>query len=117
MNFPGNTRRWITAGRWLGLLCAVLVGAALPVYAEDSGDHDRARQAVESGEILPLQTVLEKVSHVTPGRVIEVELDRKHGRWVYEIKVLRPGGSLVRLLVNASDGAIIDRRGRGEHNR
>jgi uncharacterized membrane protein YkoI len=44
---------------------------------------------------------------------MEVELERKHERWVYEIKLLRPGGSLVKLRVDASDGTILDRRGRG----
>lgn len=100
--------------RWLAPLLALLV-VSLPVaFADDSDDHDQARQALEAGEILPLKTVLEKVSADTPGSVLEVELDRRHGRWVYEIKLLRQGGSVVKLWVDASDGNVIDRRGRGE---
>lgn len=100
--------------RWLAPLLALLV-VSLPVaFADDSDDHDRARQALEAGEILPLKTVLEKVSADTPGSVLEVELDRRHGRWVYEVKLLRQGGSVVKLWVDASDGNVIDRRGRGE---
>jgi uncharacterized membrane protein YkoI len=99
--------------RWTMTALMLSVAAALPIHAADSGDHDRARQALEAGEILPLKTVLEKVGREVPGQVMEVELERKRDRWIYEIKLLRPGGSLVKLLVNASDGTIIDYRGRG----
>ena len=84
----------------------------MPIHAADRGDHDRARQALEAGEILPLKTVMERIDRNASGQVMEVELERKHGRWVYEIKLLRPGGALVKLLVDASDGTIIDRRAR-----
>ena len=99
----------------LGGLCAGLVlslAVVLPSHAEDPGDHDRARRALEAGEILPLKTVLEKVSLDTPGQLMEVEIERRSNRWVYEIKVLRPGGALVKLVVDANDGTIIARRGR-----
>lgn len=82
------------------------------VHAEEPGDHDRARRALEAGEVLPLKTVLEKVSLDTPGQVMEVEMERKGARWVYEIKILRPGGALVKLVVDAGDGTIVARRGR-----
>ena len=96
-----------------GMLAAGLilsVAAFVPVYAADVGDHDRARQALEAGEILPLKLVLEKVDRDSPGQVMEVELERDKGRWVYEIKVLRPGGSLVKLKVDARDGTVIPHR-------
>ena len=93
---------------------ALAVAAASPVGAAESGDHDRARKALEAGEILPLHTVLEGVSREVPGQVMEVELERKHDRWFYEVKLLRPGGALVKLLVNASDGTIVDRRVRDD---
>ena len=101
----------------LGLrLCRLIFSVllALPVYADDFSDHDRARQALEAGEILPLKTVLEKIERDTPGRVLEVELERRNNRWEYEIKLLLSGGSRVKLLVDASDGTIIARRSRGD---
>src|SRR5664279_869621 len=97
-------------GSLVGLILSVVL--VLPSYAEDVGDHDRARQALEAGEILPLKTVLEKVGLDTPGQVMEVEMERKNARGIYEVKVLRPGGALVKLVVDASDGTIIGRGGR-----
>ena len=106
---------WTPMRARMSLLATGLIVSAswaMPIHAADRGDHDRARQALEAGEILPLKTVMERIDRNASGQVMEVELERKHGRWVYEIKVLRPGGALVKLLVDASDGTIIDRRGR-----
>jgi uncharacterized membrane protein YkoI len=74
----------------------------------DNRDHDRAREAVAAGEALPLRTILERVEKEHPGQVMEVELERKNGVWIYEIKVLRSGGALVKLKLKAKDGALID---------
>lgn len=73
-------------------------------WAGDTHDHDRARQALESGEILPLRTILERVERDYPGQVMEVELEREDGRWRYEIKLLRRDGALVKLVLDARDG-------------
>lgn len=100
-------------GRLLAGLILSLV-LALPIHAEDAGDHDRARRALEAGEILPLKTVLEKVGLDTPGQVMEVEIERRRARWVYEIKILRPGGALVKLVVDARNGTIVARPGRDQ---
>ena len=85
--------------------------AALPARAGDTRDHDRARHALEAGEILPLRAILERVERDTPGRVIEVELEREGGRWVYEIKVLTPGGAMVALDLDAREGTVLRRKG------
>ena len=87
------------------------MAAVLPVQADDSRDHDRARQALEAGEIMPLKAILERVEHDTPGQVIEVELEREAGRWIYEIKVLATGGSIVELEIDARDGTVLKRTG------
>jgi len=39
--------------------------------------------------------------------VLELELERKDGRWLYEIKLLRPGGSLLKLEVDARTGEVL----------
>ncbi|MCC7485825.1 MAG: peptidase [Burkholderiales bacterium] len=90
----------------------LLASGAGPGRARDERDHDRARRALEAGEILPLRTILERVERDTPGQVMEVELERKDGRWIYEIKMLRAGGSLVKLRVDARDARLIERRER-----
>lgn len=107
-------RQWF----FLALYAVFLTGVSAPSAADDAHDHDRARQALEAGEVLPLRTILERVEREYPGQVIDVELEhkRRHGdeRWVYEIKLLRSGGSLIKLKVDARDGTVIDAKSRGD---
>ena len=107
-----SDQEWFAKRTWRRGVLAVFLFIAVPGQASDWGDHDRARQALEAGEILPLGTVLEKIEREMPGRVLEVELERKRGSWVYEIRLLRQGGALVKLLVDARDGSIIAQRER-----
>lgn len=102
--------RTLVAG---GLLIAAL--GAMPSHAGDAHDHDRARRAVEAGEILPLRTVLERVERDYPGQIMEVELEQKGDRWVYEVKVLRTGGALIKLKIDGRDGRLLNDAGRSEH--
>jgi uncharacterized membrane protein YkoI len=92
------------------LLAAAVSACALPAQADGRRDHDRARAALEAGQILPLATVLERVRSSHPGEVLEVELEHEDGLWVYELKLLRRGGALLRLHVDARSGAVVKRR-------
>ena len=88
------------------LMTLTMLGTGVS-YAADNADHDRARQAVEAGDVLPLRTILERVEREYPGQVMEVELDREQGVWLYEVKVLREGGALVKLKIDARNGTVL----------
>ena len=89
-------------------LVPVLALTAAPVLA-DREDHDRARKALERGEILPLSRILDIARADSDGRVIEVDLDRDDGRWVYELDLLTRDGRLLELEIVAASGRIIER--------
>jgi uncharacterized membrane protein YkoI len=93
----------------LFLLPLALAGV---VAQADPRDHDRARAALQAGEVLPLATVLQRVAQSHPGDVLEVELERDHGRWVYELRLLQPGGALLKLEVDARTGEVLQARER-----
>jgi uncharacterized membrane protein YkoI len=97
------------------LAVGVGVMTAFGAARADDADHDRARAALEKAEVLPLREILEKVEREYPGKVVEVELEREHDRWIYEIRLIRPGGALVRLEVDARDARVlgVQRRDRG----
>jgi uncharacterized membrane protein YkoI len=91
------------------LLIAVALGLAPPAFA-DRDDHERARAALERGEVLPLGRILEIAGAETGGgRAIEVEFERDDGRWIYEIELITPGGQLVELEIDGATGRILDR--------
>lgn len=89
------------------LFALIVLLLAAPALADD--DHDRARAALERGEILPLSRILAVVEREVGGRIIEIDLDRDDGRYVYEVEAVSRDGRLVELSIDAATGAILDR--------
>lgn len=107
---PKETPQAISALLRLGLALALL-GAGFSQAGEES-DHDRARQALAAGEIMPLRAILEGVEREHPGQIMEVELERRKEGWRYEVKLLRAGGTLEKLLIDARDGRVLGSKGK-----
>ena len=81
-------------------------------WASGKDDHDRARQAVQAGQVLPLPTVLERLQREVPGQVLEVELEQERERWIYEIKLLTPAGQLTKVKLDARTAEVLRVRSR-----
>jgi uncharacterized membrane protein YkoI len=77
-----------------------------PTQADD--DHEVARRAVQRGELLPLAKILEVMEREYPGRVLEVELDRDDGRYLYEIEVLLNDGRVIELTYDGKTGKVLE---------
>ena len=92
---------------WLALLACAL-GAGTALHADDGDhDHDRARQALEQGRVLPLRTVLDRVEREYQGQALKVEFEHDDGRFIYEIRLLQRDGRLVKLKVDAVNGQVL----------
>ncbi|MEO9615220.1 MAG: PepSY domain-containing protein [Nitratireductor sp.] len=88
---------------------AILLMLSAPAIADGDGDdHDRARAALERGDILPLSSILAIVEKTWGGRVIEVDLGRDDGRFVYEIEIVTPAGRLLEAEIDAATGDLIE---------
>lgn len=94
------------------MFCAVLLLLASALAPAGEDDHDRARAALERGEVMSLRHILDRVEREHPGKIVEVELEREHGRWIYEIRLLRESGELVKLELDARDGSLLRARSR-----
>jgi uncharacterized membrane protein YkoI len=102
------------------IMSVVIAVFAAPLKADD--DHERARRAFESGQIVGLNQILRRVHSTYPGKILEVELDERRGSnrgspWVYTVKVLTPQGRVVDLRLDAKTMRIIEVRGRGAGKR
>ena len=73
----------------------------------DDIDHDEALRLKQSGEILPFETILKKAKQHHDGKVLEIELEKKHGRYIYEIEILDSEGILWEMKINAADGNVV----------
>ena len=89
---------------WFALAVAMVPAAAAK---SDPHDHDAVRLAVERGEIRPLVEILAIVRAGLPGQVAGVEIERKSGRWIYELRVVNAKGGLFEVYVDARTGDII----------
>jgi len=97
-----NQRRHIKAL----ITVAALLGTA--GVAADPHDHDRARAALERGEVRPIAEILAAVAADVPGDVVEVELERERGRWFYELKLIAPDGRVLEVLVDAATATVLE---------
>lgn len=93
---------------------ALIALLAAPAFAGEDGkhDHDRARRALERGEVLPLDRILAAVRARVPGEVVGVELERERGAWVYEVRVIDPSGRRLEVHVDAAKAVILKIKGK-----
>jgi uncharacterized membrane protein YkoI len=98
----------------------ILISAVILALAGSGGPsalaqgHDRAREAVRSGDIRPLGDILRSVRGAVAGEVLDVRLvDRgPPSNWRYEVRVQTPEGHVVAVLVDAQTAAVTGTRGR-----
>lgn len=75
---------------------------------DDDGDHDRARDLHERGEIRGLADILDIVRAQAPGDIIAVELVRRSDKWVYRLQIVAPDGRRNVVDVDAGAGVIMN---------
>lgn len=95
----------------LRVLLALLLLTAAPAVAQERRDHERARAALEAGQIRPLSELLAVVERRYRGRVIEADLERDDGQWLYEFKILPQNGRVFTIELDAATGELLRSRG------
>lgn len=87
----------------------VLIAASLPAFALAGETHLEARRLVEAGMIRPLDEVMTEISKQHPGRILEVELERRReAGYIYEIELLDEEGNVWELEVDAASGELLN---------
>ena len=87
---------------------SALLGCLLLSHpAAADSDHYEARRLMESGTILPLETVMESVLQRHSGRILEVELDERHDHYIYEIEMLDQTGRVLEMRIDAVTGKVL----------
>ena len=94
----------------IGLVVALAAGFVGDASARERHrhDHDFAREALQRGEVLPINRLLSITAQYLPGDVVEIRLEpRRDGELRYEIRVLTPSGKVRELQLDARTGAYI----------
>jgi uncharacterized membrane protein YkoI len=90
------------------LVLLALLATAAPARAA-APDHDRARSAVEAGQIRPLQEILAAVRAQVPGRLLDARLQQNNR--VYEVILLQADGQVVAVTVDARTAQVLGVQG------
>ncbi len=89
------------------ILVTALVMVSSPAFG--ASDNQESRRLMQEGAILPLQQILDVIGKERKGRVLEVELERKNDKLVYEIELLGGEGRAWEYEVDATTGEILER--------
>ena len=95
------------AARIVLALTILGAGAAATRADDEDADHERARAALTRGDIRPLAEIYTLVRPRIDGEIVETELEREDGRWVYEIKYISRSGRMRELYIDAKTGKTI----------
>jgi uncharacterized membrane protein YkoI len=70
-------------------------------------EHDAVRAIRQRGDILSLDSILQKARGEHPGRVLESELEQKDGRYVYELELVDDQGRVREVKFDARTGEVL----------
>jgi hypothetical protein len=93
-------------------LCAFVsvssFGPASSAYADGCLSPGQAREAAQSGQIMPLSRIIGQIRAAANGEILPPpQLCNIGGHFVYLVNVLTRGGQVTRLTVDASSGNIL----------
>ena len=88
------------------LLVIIMILGPLHVTRADD-DHIEARRLLDSGEILPLEVILNNVRQTFPGRILDVELEKEDSHIAYEVEILGEDGVVSEIYINARTGKVL----------
>jgi uncharacterized membrane protein YkoI len=95
----------------LGVAGLVLAMPLAVRAQDDDGDHDRARDLYERGEIEGLADIMAIVRAKAPGEIVAVDLIRTGGKWVYQFQVVASDGRRKIVDVDAEAGGVLSGEG------
>ncbi|MBP2229449.1 putative membrane protein YkoI [Azospirillum agricola] len=93
-----------------GLLLAAALLAGAPARAGD--DHDRAREALRDGRILPLERIAALAKQRFGGDILDVELEDEDDGFRYELKLIAGDGRIMKLEYDAATGELLRAKAR-----
>ena len=86
------------------IFLATCIALNLIQMAMADDDYIEARRLLNSGDILPLETILKNVRQIFPGKILDVELEKENQLIVYEIEVLGENGVIEKIYIDAKTG-------------
>jgi len=99
----------------LNLIAAGVIGSSVALGAPAWADEKEGRVADLAKESkTTIDQAIKTASEKVPGTVVEAELEKKHGKTVWEVEVLGADGNVTEVHIDAATGAVIDTEAKKE---
>jgi uncharacterized membrane protein YkoI len=93
----------------LGIITAGVVGLLFALGSSAWADDKEGKitDLVKDAKVT-IDQAIKTASEKVPGTVVEAELEKKHGKTVWEVEVLGADGNVTEVHIDAATGAVID---------
>ena len=93
----------------LGIITAGVVGLLFALGSSAWADDKEGKitDLVKDAKVT-IDQAIKTASEKVPGTVVEAELEKKHGKTVWEVEVLGADGHVTEVHIDAATGAMID---------
>ncbi|HKN87805.1 MAG TPA: PepSY domain-containing protein [Nitrospiraceae bacterium] len=99
-----------------GLTLALVVGALLlfniPAWSDSKGKKDKGEDAHVTDLMkeakITIEQAIKTAAEKAPGTIVEAELEKKHGKTVWEVEVVGADGAVTEVHIDAASGEVID---------
>ena len=96
----------------LGISTVIVAAAVLAltgtVWSDSKEEKKTSKAEMAAAAKVTIDQAIKAASDKAPGKVIEAELEKKHGTIVWEVEVVTAEGKVLEVHVDADSGAVID---------
>lgn len=90
---------------WIFLVLVAGTTSALPLWADSpKGLEEEVQKEVRAGKLLSSSELLERYHSELSGKLLDIEVERKRGRILYEFEVLKDDGVVIEVKIDAKSG-------------
>lgn len=97
----------------VGALCLLSTPAWSDKGHKGKDEEGHAAELVKDAKIT-IDQAIKTASEKVPGTVVEAELEKKHGKTVWEVEVLGADGKVTEVHIDAGNGDVIDTEAKQE---
>ena len=99
----------------LNIIAAGIIGSSVALGSTAWADEKEGKVADLAKESkTTIDQAIKSASDQVPGTVVEAELEKKHGKTVWEVEVLGADGNVTEVHIDAATGAVIDTEAKKE---
>lgn len=95
-------------GIGMAVIAAAVLASAGTVWSDSKEGKKMSKAEMAAGVKVTIDQAIKAASDKAPGKVIEAEIEQKHGKIVWEVEVVTAEGKVLEVHVDADSGAVID---------